>query len=84
MKKGASKYLKQNLAADQDMKCEVIKDAEETFVCAFCTKELTKQNFLDEPFGNFGCVQKSKLFYHSSLQTVKNQRQFLKNANLSN
>lgn len=52
--------------------------------CAFCTKEMTQSSFIDNPFGNFGYVQKSKLYYHASQQTVENQRTILKNADLSN
>ena len=83
MKKAGSKYVDKNQTAAEVPKNQEESKQEESMICAFCTKEMTKSNFIENPFGNFGYAQKSKLLYHASLQTVVNQRTVLKNANLS-
>lgn len=72
MKKAGSKYVgNSQIAAEIPQNKEESKQ-EESMICAFCTKEMTKCSFIENPFGNFGYVQKSKLVFHASQQTVVN------------
>lgn len=66
MKKGAAKYLNTNQKEEDVQKKDVeSKDESEIMECAFCTKELNKSNFIESPFGNFGYVQGTKVYYHA-------------------
>ena len=56
MKKAGSKYVDSNQTAAEVPQNKEESKCEESMICAFCTKEMTKSSFIENPFGNFGYV----------------------------
>ena len=67
MKNNAQKFLDQKEedtnVTNKDMNASVI--VEEDIQCAFCQEQLSKDNFKENPYGNFAFIQSTKLLCHS-------------------